>query len=300
MSAGAAVGERIKVRGYGAPLGFEIKGVDLSRDMSDATFREIDDVLNDKSVIFFRDQKLGAERQVEFSARFGRLDVNLLSQYLLPGHPEVLIVSNIIEGGLPIGNMDAGHHWHTDLSYLAEPSRCTILYAVEVPVQDGKALGDTMFSSTYEAYDALSAGMKSRLAGLKAIHSYAGQYDRRAEKIRQAGGVRENLTEDQKKKVPDVAHPIVRTHPFTGRKCLYVSAGMNTGIVGMPQAEAEVLLQELFAHVIRPEFLYRHSWKVGDLVIWDNCSAQHRAISDFALPLRRRMHRTTVIGSAPY
>jgi taurine dioxygenase len=300
MSAGAAVGERIEVQSYGAPLGFEIKGVDLSRDMSDATFKEIEDVLNDKSVIFFRNQKLSAERQVEFSARFGRLDVNLLSQYLLPGHPEVLIVSNIVENGQPIGNMDAGHHWHTDLSYLAEPSRCTILYSVEVPMQDGKALGDTMFSSTYEAYDALSEGMKKRLAGLKAIHSYAGQYDRRAEKIRKSGGVRENLTEEQKKKVPDVAHPIIRTHPFTGRKCLYVSAGMNTGIVGMPQDEADALLQELFAHVIRPEFLYRHNWKAGDLVIWDNCSAQHRAISDFALPLRRRMHRTTVIGSAPY
>jgi taurine dioxygenase len=300
MTTSADLGKRIQVEGRGAPLGFEITGIDLSEEISDAEFGEIDNALNEKSVIFFRGQKLSARKQIEFSARFGALDVNLLSQYLLPGHPEILIVSNVIENGLPIGNTDAGQHWHTDLSYLAKPSRCTILYAVEVPSHNGKALGDTLFSSTYAAYDALPDGLKKRLAGLKAIHSYAGQYDRRAERIRKAGGVRENLTEEQKKRIPDVAHPIIRTHPFTGRKCLYISAGMNTGIVGMPQDEADALLQELFAHVIKAEFLYRHSWKVGDLVIWDNCSAQHRAISDYALPLRRRMHRTTVIGSAPF
>src|SRR5262249_44013929 len=144
--------------------------------------------------------------------------------------PEILVVSNIVENGKPIGNQDAGQHWHTDLSYLALPSRCTILYALEVPVQNGKALGDTMFSSTYAAYDALSESMKKKLIGLKSIHSYVGQYNRRAEKIRANGGLRDNLTAEQQEKVPDVAHPIIRTHPFTGRKCLYVSAGMNIGI----------------------------------------------------------------------
>jgi taurine dioxygenase len=212
----------------------------------------------------------------------------------------VLIVSNIVENSRPIGNMDAGHHWHTDLSYLPLPSRCTILYAREVPHREGKAVGDTLFASTYAAYDALPAAMKQRLAGLKAIHSYVGQYQARAAKIRQAGGVREDLSEEQQKKVPDVSHPIVRTHPYTGRKCLYVSAGLNTGIVGMSPEESRPLLQELFDHCVRPEFVYRHSWRVGDLVMWDNCSAQHCAVADYALPERRLMYRTTVIGSAPF
>ena len=185
--------------------------------------------------------------------------------------------------------------WHTDLSYTAEPSRCSLLYALEVPFENGVALGDTLFVNTCAAYDALPDEMKARLAGLKATHSYTARYQRM-----QQGGSRVELDEDQKKAVPEVVHPIVRTHPFTGRKCLYVNEGFTVGIVGMPKDESDALLADLYEHVTDARFMYRHRWQVGDLLMWDNCSTQHNAIANYAPHQRRHMRRTTVRGSAPF
>ncbi|HEV8678986.1 MAG TPA: TauD/TfdA family dioxygenase, partial [Stellaceae bacterium] len=153
--------------------------------------------------------------------------------------------------------------------------------------------GDTVFANTIAAYEALPVAMKGRLAGLKAIHRYAMR--RRVE-----NSPRPKLTAEQLAETPDVAHPIVRTHPHTGRKALYVTAGECVGIEGMPEDEALDLIAELDAFCVRPEFCYRHRWRVGDLVMWDNASAMHLAICDYALPERRLMHRTTVIGSEPF
>jgi taurine dioxygenase len=202
------------------------------------------------------------------------------------------------EKGNLIGLADAGRVcvWHTDMSYLEKPSRGSMLYALEVPQKDGIALGDTLFADTAAAYDALSDAMKRRLQGLKAIHRMTKGYE--LEKKKSDKGIA--YSKEQHRQNPDRAHPIVRTHPATGRKCIYLNKLVVVGIEGMPDDESEPLLEELYAHCIQPQFVYRHKWRAGDLVMWDNCSAQHLATIDYELPLRRVMHRTTLTGTVPY
>jgi alpha-ketoglutarate-dependent taurine dioxygenase len=277
-----------------AALGAEI-GFDLSEPMSDAAFAAIETAFHDNIVVFFRGQNLTDEQHIAFSRRFGELEVHIVKKYLLADHPEILLVSNIKnEAGEHIGLADAGFTWHSDVSYRRFPSRCSLLYAKEVPHDaNGAVLGDTVFANCVAAYETLPAAMKRRLHGLKAIHRYSSR--RRIE-----NSPRPKLTAAQLAETPDIAHPIVRTHPYTGRKAVYVTAGECVGIEGMQEDEALDLIAELDAHCVRPEFLYRHRWRVGDLVIWDNASAMHLAICDYALPQRRLMHRTTVIGGQPF
>jgi len=276
----------------GAACGAEI-ACDLAQDIHDATFREIEAAFHDNIVVVFRRQNLSNERQIEFSRRFGELEVHIVKKYLLPGYPEILLISNIRdERGEHIGLADAGFTWHSDTSYRRRPSRCSLLYAKEVPQRGGQPLGDTVFANAIAAYEALPERMKKRLAGLKAIHRYSARR-------RVADSPRPKLTQAQLDETPDIAHPIVRTHPYTGRKSLYVTAGECVGIEGMPEDEAVDLIAELDTHCTRPEFLYRHKWQVGDLLMWDNTSSMHLAICNYALPERRLMHRTTVIGTVP-
>ena len=288
----------VPVRKCDAALGGEIV-FDLSQPIDDRTFGEIERLFHDNIIVFFRDQRLTNEQHIDFSRRFGELEVHIVKKYLLPGYPEILLVSNIKNAaGEHIGLADAGFTWHSDTSYRKRPSRCSLLYAKEVPQRDGQPLGDTVFANTVAAYDALPEAMKRRLTGLKAIHRYAMR--RRVE-----NSPRPKLTAAQLAETPDFAHPIVRTHPHTGRHALYITAGECIGIVSgngevMPEDEALDLIAELDAHCVRPEFCYRHRWQAGDLLMWDNASAMHLAISDYALPERRLMHRTTVIGPEPF
>jgi len=280
-----------------AALGAEIV-FDLSRAIDDRTFAELEGIFHDNIVVFFRDQHLTNEQHIAFSRRLGELEIHIVKKYLLPADPEILLVSNIKnDAGEHIGLADAGFTWHSDTSYRKNPSRCSLLYAKEVPHRDGKPLGDTVFANCIAAYEALPDAMKRRLAGTKAIHRYSMR--RRVD-----NSPRPKLTAAQLAETPDIAHPIVRSHPYTGRKALYVTAGECIGIVlpngeQMPEDEALDMIAELDAHCVRPEFCYRHSWRIGDLVMWDNASAMHLAICDYALPERRLMHRTTVIGSEP-
>ena len=288
----------IPVRKCDAALGAEIV-FDLSRPIDQATFAEIEGIFHDNIVVFYRDQHLTNEQHIAFSRRFGELEIHIVKKYLLPDYPEILLVSNIKnDAGEHVGLADAGFTWHSDTSYRKNPSRCSLLYAKEVPHRDGKPLGDTVFANCILAYEALPEVVKRRLAGAKAIHRYSMR--RRID-----NSPRPKLTAAQLAETPDIAHPIVRTHPYTGRKVLYVTAGECIGILlpsgeEMPEDEALDLIAELDAHCVRPEFCYRHSWRVGDLVMWDNASAMHLAICDYALPERRLMHRTTVIGSEPF
>ena len=287
----------IPVRKCDAALGAEIV-FDLSRAIDERIFAELEGIFHDNIVVFFRDQHLTNEQHIAFSRRLGELEIHIVKKYLLPEDPEILLVSNIKnDAGEHIGLADAGFTWHSDTSYRKNPSRCSLLYAKEVPHRDGKPLGDTVFANCIAAYEALPDAMKRRLAGTKAIHRYSMR--RRVD-----NSPRPKLTAAQLAETPDIAHPIVRTHPYTGRKALYVTAGECIGIVlrdgeQMPEDEALDMIAELDAHCVRPEFCYRHSWRIGDLVMWDNASAMHLAICDYALPERRLMHRTTVIGSEP-
>lgn len=275
-----------------APIGAEIRGVDLSQDLDDETFAAVEAAFNEHSVIWFRRQTVTAEQQVAFSERFGKIEVNAFNKFALPDNPKVLIVSNIKEDGKDIGYADAGSHWHTDMSYTATPPRMTLLYAIEVPEENGKPLGDTLFASATAAYDSLPDETKAKIDGLKAIHRFAAK----------ERGVKKpvELTPEQIAKNPDVYHPVARTHPITGRKALYVRAGECIGIPGMPDDEALPLIKDLSDRTIQPEFLYRHQWQVGDVLMWDNAAVQHWAPRDYEWPQRRRMHRTTVNGSVPF
>ena len=277
----------------GAACGAEI-ACDLAQDIDEATFREIEHAFHDNIVVFFRRQNLSNERHIEFSRRFGEPEIHIVKKYLLPDSPEILLISNIRDDrGEHIGLADAGFTWHSDTSYRRRPSRCSLLYAKEVPQRGGRPIGDTVFANTVAAYEALPESMKKLLARLKAVHRYSARR-------RVADSPRPKLTRQQVEETPDIAHPIVRTHPYTGRKSLYVTAAECIGIEGMPDDEALDLVAELDSHCVRPEFLYRHKWKVGDLLMWDNTSSMHLAICDYALPERRLMHRTTVIGTVPF
>ena len=280
-----------------ARIGAEIVGADLAQDSGDDTFGQIEDALHEHLVVVVREQNLTADQHVQFSRRFGVLADHVLSPYALPGHPEIYVVSNIVENGKPIGVADAGPKWHSDFCYRARPSRCSLLYALEVPVIDGVPRGDTLFSNTNAAYEALPQALRKRVDGLHAVFSLTQSYEQRI----QNGANLLPLTEEQKAKAPDVEHPVIRTNPYTGRRGIFACELNTKNIVDVSATESRALLDELYAQIASPDYTYRHQWRAGDLLIWDNVSTQHRAISkDYALPHRRRMHRTTVRGHAVF
>lgn len=285
----------LSVTPTGHALGAEITGVDLSKEMDSSTFQQIVDALHAHEVIFFRNQELTPEQHVAFSKRFGELEHHVRQDCCRPGYPEIFVVSNIIENGKPIGSQDAGFFWHSDLCYAEKPSRGSLFYAREVPVENGEPRGDTIFSSMTKAFESLSDTVKQKLLGRKAVNSYIHGYSRDRK-----SGARKPLTEDQKRKTPDREHPAVRTHPYTGRKCLFVNEGYTTQIVGLEPEENRRILSEIFEMIPSRELTYRHKWRKGDFLIWDNCATQHQAVLDYELPLRRRMERTTLTGTVPY
>lgn len=290
-----AIVEAFDLRPSDTKVGAEIYGLDLSAPLDDTLFRQVSAAFDRYSVLVFRDQELTPEQRIAFSRRFGPLQINVRSEFNKPGYPEIYTVSNIVRDGKPIGSGDAGRYWHSDLCYLPKPTRASILYAIEVPERDGVTLGNTLFASTCESYDDLPATMKRRLEGLRAANSYNAMFERKASEF----GVRPKLTQEMAKSYPDDAiHPVIRTHPTTGRKCIYVCEGYTTRILDIPEDESRELLAQLFAQVVKPEYVYRHKWRVGDLLMWDNCAVQHLAIFDYA-PLHRHMERTTVEGSIP-
>lgn len=286
----------MEVRPFDTALGAEVLGVDLSKALDDETFASIENAYNTHSVLLFRNQNINEEQHVNFSRRFGDLEIHVLDQYLHPQHPEILVVSNIKDGDRNVGISDAGIYWHTDLSYMAVPSRGSLLYAVEVPHDDdGSPLGDTLFASTAAAYEALPDKRREQIDVMSAEFSLAKKLD----KLRTDGNDPTKLSDTQQDKTPPVVHKITRTHPITGRKSIYVNEGHTRQILGLPDDEGGALLAELCAHVTKDEFVYRHKWQEGDLIMWDNIPTQHLAVRNYELPQRRRMHRTTIKGSAP-
>jgi taurine dioxygenase len=287
----------------GKHLGAQISGVDLSQPLGEAAFAALRTAFFEHQVVVFRGQRLSADQQIAFTRRFGELEEHVRKEHRLPGHPEILIVSNVRDAqGRAIGVEDAGRFWHSDLSYKRAPSLLSALYALEVPVKDGAVLGHTSFASATAAYDALPAQTRRRLEGLRNVHSYRHYRARNAaaqkdEQARGARAVDEHApSAAQWASVPDVEAPVVRTHPVTGRRSLFVNEAHTSHIVGLPDAESAALLAELYAHIVRPEFRYEHRWRAGDLLMWDNVAVQHKANFDYELPLRRLMHRTTVRG----
>lgn len=279
----------IEIRPLSDALGAEVIGADLSTAGDDATYERIHAALLQYGVLAIRDQELTPRQHIAFSRRFGELDIHVLDQFLLPGHPEILVVSNKKVNGKAVGLADAGRRWHSDISYRERPSLGSLLYAIEIPPEGG----DTLFANMSGAYETLSKKMKARVAGLKAAHSYIYLYGQSED------GARPALTEEQRTKVPDVLHPVVRSHPETGLKALYVSPGLTVRILGMEAGESRALLAELHEHSTKPAFVYRHEWRRHDVVFWDNRCTMHLA-AEFDPKFTRHMHRTTVKGDRPF
>ena len=272
----------------GAALGAEIRGVDLARPLDAPSFAAIERAFSEHGVIFFRRQRITPAQQVAFTRRFGEIEYNIFGErWSVPGNPEIVVISNITDDGRPIGVRRAGENWHSDMCYSARPPRGTMLYALEVPDLHGLGLGDTEFASAAAAWDALPETAKGRIDGRRAVFDFTGR--KRAFPP----------TRSEIERYPPVSHPIVRRHPRTGRQCLYVMRDDCVGIEGMPADEAEALIAALADHIVKPGFVYRHQWRAGDLLMWDNCMVQHRAIQDYDLPQRRLMHRTTMGGAVP-
>ena len=278
----------------GAALGARLDGFDLNR-LDDATFAAIEAALHRHGVIALSDQHIDADVLVAFSRRFGALEINVTSQFRHPEHPEVLILSNRLSDGKAVGLADAGQGWHTDNSYNRLPGRCSVLYALDVPVRDGEVLGDTLFADMRAAYRALPEAIKTRIADRVAVHDFAKFYD---DMIKTKGSTRPPLTAAQRKARPPVEHPLVLRHPYTGEPSLYADPGYTTRIVGLPAAESDELLEFLFAHQTRPEFIYRHKWRRHDTLIWDNCASIHMATGGYRADEPRHMLRTQVTVDA--
>jgi taurine dioxygenase len=278
----------IEIVPTGAALGAEIRGVDLAQPINDASFAKIEQAYDEYGVIFFRGQHITPPQQVAFTRRFGEIEFNIFGErWSVEGSPEIVVVSNITEDGKPLGIRRAGENWHSDMCYTARPPRGTMLYAREIPDLCGLPLGDTEFASAAAAWDALPPTLQQKLRGRLAVFDFAGR--KRAFPP----------TQSEIDRNPPVRHPIVRTHPRTGRKSLYVMRDDCTAIEGMDAEEAETLIAALADHIVKPQFIYRHQWQPGDLLMWDNCTVQHRAIQDYDMPLRRLMHRTTMGGAVP-
>jgi len=276
-------------------LAAEVSGLDLAKPLGDNVFGAVRQAwLDAGGLLVIRGQKLTPEQHIAFSRHFGPLFgapgqpplQDTVSRYLHPEHPQIYRVSNKVEGGLPMGRARAGTYWHSDVSFRERPAAASILHAVEIP----SVGGDTLFADMAQAYAALSETMKAMLKPLRAVHDFAvaaaTQYAKPIVVEKDFEGANRSV------------HPVVRTHAETSRRSLYVNPGFTSHLEGFADDESRAILDYLYVHATRPEFVYRHRWQRGDVMIWDNRSLMHYAVADYG-DEPRYMERTTVIGERP-
>src|SRR4030081_1693019 len=251
----------------GEALGATVEGLDLGQPFSHEELRAVESGLGERGVLRFPRQRLSASQLKALSAQFGTLEVNVASKaYQEPGIPEVMILSNIVEEGRPIGLADAGQGWHTDMSYSRTIAFANVLYGIKIPQRGGKPLGATQFCSMHAAYEGLPSKLKKALEGRTVLHDLKNFWKMRPQ---EKGSRRPPLTEAQRKAKPPVSHPVFLTHPLTGRKVLYANPGYSIRINELPQRESDEILQFLFAHQLKPEYLYTSRWEEGDVLVWE-------------------------------
>src|SRR3989442_2941679 len=269
----------------------EVIGADLARPMDDATaaaqFSEIERAWTRHSILVFRDVRMTPEQHIAFTRRFGPLHIMEPLQYNLAGHPEIFIVSNVEEGGKAVGMKRAGWGWHSDGEDKAIPNAGSFLHALELPSEGG----DTLFADMYGAFEGLDAGTRNTILGRRGCFSRVRLHQVHYPHL-------PALTEEDKRKRPDVWHPMTRRHPKSGWTALYVGR-WACEVEGMPEAEGAELIRTLQEFSVRPEFVYRHRWRPGDAVLWGNRCAQHCATPFDDEKYRRHMHRTTIEGEVP-
>jgi len=278
----------------GGILGAVVEGLDLSKPL---TAREADDVLHalaQHAVLRFPRQELSAAQLADFSACFGELEINVANAYQEPGLPQVMILSNIVENGKPIGLADAGQGWHTDMSYSRIVAFANVLYGMRIPYRNGVALGGTEFCDMRAAYDDLPDDLKARLDGLTGLHDFNKFWEMMR---REKGSARPPLTEAQRQTKPPVSHPLFLVHPITGRKVLYANPGYTIRINELPERESDELLAFLFAHQLQDKYRYTHRWQTGDVLMWDDLSTIHQAVADYGPDEPRLIKRCQVMAT---
>lgn len=266
-------------------LGAQISGVDLSRDLTGEQRNVIERALLDHQVLFFRDQPITPQQQARFAAHFGDLHIHPIYPNV-PEQPEVLILDTAVT------DVRDNAIWHTDVTFLPTPALGAVLSAKQVPAYGG----DTLWASGIAAFEALSRPMQMLLDGLTATHDFTRSFP-----LERFGNTAEDLArwEETRRKNPPLSHPVIRTHPVSGRKALFVNDGFTTRINELEAGESEAILKLLFAHGTRPEFTLRWRWQANDVAMWDNRVTQHYAVDDYR-PQRRVMHRATILGDAPF
>jgi len=271
----------LKIRPLTEYFGAEAQSVAVSGRCDATIIEQIRSLWHEHKILLFRGQSPTEQDLVEFSRRFGALEIHVRTEYLSSANPELLLVSNMMQDGRPIGILSENEvGWHYDQIYLPRPALGSLLCAVKIP----PAGGNTYFADTASAYEALPDATKKRIEGKRAVQSY--------EAFNNLYSV--PTSKEQKKRTPDIDQPLVRTHPFTERKSLYLCAGMTTRIVGIPEDESRELLDELLEWIVRPEFVYCHEWRAGDCIIWDNACTIHRR-DPFDSRHERLMKRTTIL-----
>jgi taurine dioxygenase len=282
----------------GQTLGATVEDVDLAQPLSGADFRSILAALGEYGVLRFPQQSPSPQQLIEFGRQFGQLEVHMSNFFHEPGLPEMMILSNMqTQDGKPLGFVDAGQGWHTDQSYSSLIALANVLHGIVVPVRDGRPLGGTQFRNMHAAYADLPADIKRRLEGVTARHDYAKFWDMMRTK---EGSKRPPLTEKQRSTKPPVSHPIVMTHPITLRPVLYANPGYAVSIDGWSKQESDQMLEYLFQHQDRPEYLYTHHWTQGDVLMWENIGTTHNAVADYGPDEHRYMRRLQAMATEDY
>ena len=283
----------MKIIGNGKTLGARVEGLDLSKPLTNEQFQELEQALGRYGVLSYPNQTLSSLQLKQFAERFGKLEINVANMYQEPDLPEVMILSNKIVNGKPVGLSDAGQDWHTDMSYSRLIAFTNVLYGIEIPHRNGEPLGNTEFCNMHAAYEDLPDALKIRLADMTVTHDF----EKFWEKMRREKGQRPPLTDAQRAAKPPVSHPIFLTHPITGKKVLYANPGYSMRINELSQAESDEILEFLFVHQLQERYQYRHRWTVGDVLMWDNMGTLHNAVPDYGPDEHRYIKRCQVMAS---
>jgi len=276
----------------GQSLGATIEGLDVSKNIP---IERIFEELGKHGVLRFPKQQLTPKQLRDFSAQLGELEINVASgPYQAPGVPEVMALSNIVENGKPIGLADAGQGWHTDMSYSSNIAFANVLYGIKIPKRDGRVLGATQFANMHAAYEGLPRELKRQLADKTVLHDFEKFWEMMR---REKGSKRPPLTEAQRKAKPPVSHPIFLEHPITRKRVLYANPGYSIRINELPQKESDEILEFLFEHQLKPEYLYTSEWQERDVLVWEDIGTIHNAVADYGPNEHRHVLRCQVMAT---
>jgi taurine dioxygenase len=285
----------MKIIPSGASLGAAIEGLDLGTPLPPKAIDAVLQTLGKYGVVRFPRQQLTGRQLRDFSAQLGDLEVHVASQaYHEPGLPEVMILSNIVENGKPIGLADAGQGWHTDMSYSRMIAFANVLYGIKIPRRDGRALGATQFANMQAAYADLPADVKRTLEGKTVLHDFEKFWEMMR---REKASKRPPLTDAQRKAKPPVSHPIFLKHPLTGNRVLYANPGYAVRINELPQKESDEMLEFLFRHQLQPKYIYTSQWEEGDVLVWEDIGTIHSAVADYGPHEHRLVKRCQVMAN---